>query len=273
MKIFNILVAGILLSTGLNAQSTEKNQQLVVPLNEPGKPYKLDVHLTMGSITVNAYDGKDVIIDIVSERKRKDDDGEEKNGMKRISSSDNVDITAEQNNNKVSVYSNRPNRGVKLIIKVPKNASDIKLSSTNDANIIVNDVSGALEITSTNGFINLFNVSGSVVANTVNGKVLVTFKSIDPKAAMAFSTLNGNIDITFPADLKANIKAKSDRGQVYTDFDVTVDKSQQPKTTKTNEGNMYRITVEDWIYAKVGGGGPEMMMKNMNGNIYIHKAK
>src|SRR5215475_1534421 len=34
------------------------------------------------------------------------------------------------------------------------------------------------------------------VANTVNGNVVVTFRSVDPQAPMAFSTLNGRIDVT-----------------------------------------------------------------------------
>ncbi len=36
---------------------------------------------------------------------------------------------------------------------------------------------------------------------------------------------------------------------------------------------MYRINIEEWVYGKIGGGGPEMMMKTMNGNIYIRKMK
>jgi hypothetical protein len=36
---------------------------------------------------------------------------------------------------------------------------------------------------------------------------------------------------------------------------------------------MYRINVDEWVYGKISGGGPEMMMKTMTGNIYIRKAK
>jgi len=30
---------------------------------------------------------------------------------------------------------------------------------------------------------------------------------------------------------------------------------------------MYSVKIEDWVYGKIDGGGPEMLMKNMNGNI------
>ena len=65
---------------------------------------------------------------------------------------------------------------------------------------------------------------------------------------------------------------KSDRGDLFTDFDIDVDKN-QPKTNRTAQSGMYRVTVEDWVSGKINGGGPEMLMKNMNGNIYVRKAK
>jgi hypothetical protein len=36
---------------------------------------------------------------------------------------------------------------------------------------------------------------------------------------------------------------------------------------------MISLKIEDWVYGKIDGGGPEIMMKNMNGNIYIRRAK
>ncbi len=89
---------------------------------------------------------------------------------------------------------------------------------------------------------------------------------------MAFSTLNGNIDVSFPATLKANVKLQSDHGEMFTDFDMEADKA-QPKVNRTSGQGLYRINVESWVYGKINGGGPQLMMKNMNGNIYIRKTK
>ena len=161
---------------------------------------------------------------------------------------------------------------VNVTIKVPQSEATLKLSTINNGDITVSNVSGELEVSNTNGPIHLNNISGSAVANTVNGEITVTFKSIDAKAAMAFSTLNGNLDVTFPATFKANVKLKSDMGEMFTDFDIDADKT-QPKSNRTNQNGMYRINVENWVYGKINGGGPELMMKNMSGNIYIRKAK
>jgi len=273
-----IKIAGILmmagatmLTTRLWAQGNDK-QQLVVPLSSPGKPYKLDVGLINGSITVTGYEGKDVIIDIQSDEDKGGKAGEDRvNGMRRLSGGNNMDVQADENNNQVNVHGDGRKKTT-LVIKVPQNDVNLKLSTINDGNIIASNVSGELEIINVNGFIKLTNISGSVVANTVNGKVEVTFKTIDPKAAMAFSTLNGNVDVTFPASLKANVKLKSDRGDIYTDFDVVAD-PHKPNVTRSSKSGMYSLKIEDWVYGKIDGGGPEIMMKNMNGNIYIRKAK
>lgn len=273
------------------AQNETKDQQLVVPLSEPGKAYKLNVSLLNGSIKVVGYEGKDIMIDVKqgSERVRKNknkedgfdvnvnintkhDRGEQSNGMKRINAVTGLDVSARENNNTVTVQSDSWKGAVTLTIKVPSNNGTLKLHSTNDGDISVTNVSGELEITNTNGSIFLTSIAGSAVANTVNGAVTASFKSVDPKAAMAFSTLNGNVDVTFPSTFKANVKLKSDIGEMFTDFDMEADKN-QPKVNRTSQSGMYRVNIENWVYGKINGGGPELMMKNMNGNIYIRKAK
>jgi hypothetical protein len=45
-----------------------------------------------------------------------------------------------------------------------------------------------------------------------------------------------------------------------------------PKTEDKIEPGMYRIKKDDWVYGKINSGGPEMMMKNMQGDIYVKKA-
>jgi len=270
IKIAGVLLMAMLFTTPIWAQDSEK-QQLTVALSDPGKPYKLDVDLLSGSINIIGYEGKDIVIDAETSG-RKHHSKTASNGMKRLSGGGNLDITAEEKNNKVTVSSETYSSPITLTIKVPQNGVTLKVSTTNNGNITVTNVSGEMEVTNTNGGIRMSNVSGSVVANTVNGPVVVSFKSIDTKAAMAFTTLNGNVDVTFPAGLKANVKLKTDEGEIYTDFDVITD-PRKPVVTRTVEKGMYSLKMDDWVYGKIEGGGPEMMMKTTNGTIFIRKAK
>jgi len=262
-----LFVLAILLTGTAMAQ----DKQLTVQLTDPGKAYKLNMHIIEGSIKIVGYDGKDIIVDAEQDT-TKSNRNHNSNGMRQINAGNNLDLTAEENNNTVDISSGSSKRSTTITLKIPQSNVTLNVGTINNGSLTVTNVSGQLELSNVNGPITATGISGSLVATTVNGSVIVTFKTVDPKAAMAFSTLNGNVDVTFPADLKANLKLKSDRGEVYSDFDVDVDKS-QPKVSKTTEGHMQRISIEDWVYGKIAGGGPEMMMKNMQGNIYVRKAK
>jgi hypothetical protein len=269
MKFTGLVLFSLLAGSASFGQSGS-TESLTVPLSSPGKPYSLKVHLVTGSIKVVGYEGKDVIVN-VTPRKNDDDDksGDTKNGMKRISVSGGFEVTAKEADNTVTINTGNPNKALDLELKIPQDVK-LKLGTVNDGEVTVENVSGELEVNNVNDKITLTNISGSVVANTVNGDVTVTFKTIDPKAPMAFSTLNGDVNVTLPADTKANLKLKSDNGDVFSDFDIDIDKS-PAKIDKTTEPGMYKIKKDDWVYGKINGGGPEIMMKNMQGDIYVKK--
>ena len=284
------------------SMQTSEKEELVVPLSSPGKPYTLDVNLVTGSIEVNSYSGKEIMIDVSPGREinkrgesrearmisrkdgskmymdvRVDVDNERRkssrdtiDGMWRITPKFNYEVTATEKDNYVTVQ-NGAMKNVHLTLKIPQGVK-LKLHTVNNGGIDVSDITGELEISSNNGAIHLTNISGSVVANTINGNITANFTSVDPKAPMAFSTLNGNVDITLPAGTKSNLKLRSDRGDVYTDFDVAIEKN-EPQLDHKNGTSMYSIKLGDWINGKINGGGPEIMMKNMQGNIYLRKAK
>jgi hypothetical protein len=267
-----LILSGQVMAKQATTATADQKDQLVVPLSEPGKPYKLHVGLINGSIKVIGYEGKDIIIDITSEDKRKTKDRGESGGMKRITAGNGMDVTVQEKNNAVTINTDSWKGSVNLVIKVPSTQATMHLSCINDGDLVVDNVSGEFEVSNSNGGVTMTNISGSAVVSALNHNIKVSFKSVDPKAAMSFASLNGNIDVTFPATFKANVKLKTDRGDMYTDFDLDADKT-QPAPKKTNDGKTYRISLENWVYGKIGGGGPELMMKNMNGNIYIRKAK
>jgi hypothetical protein len=257
----------------LSAQ-TKHHEEMVVPLSEPGKPVTLEAHLLDGSIKVVGYDGKDVIVTVyMDSSKDEHDEDAESEGMKRINSGGGMDVRIDERDNTVHINTGNMNRKlVALLIKVPQNTARVNVGTVNNGDISVTNVSGKVEIGNVNGGITATGISGSVVANTVNGDVIVKFKTVDEKTAMAFASLNGKIDVTLPADTKANLKLKSDNGEMFSDFDIAVDKV-TPKIETNNEEHYHQIKIEDWVIGKLNGGGPEIMMKTTFGSIYIRKAK
>lgn len=276
VKLMSFVVLLMAVGGRLAAQTTAPApapaaQELTVPLSEPGKPFTLEARLFDGSITLQTYEGKDVLITIHTEKDDEKSDDNEGGGMKRIGGG-TLDFSAEEHDNAVSIHAPMSSKLKGITIKIPQGSTKIVLGTVENGDIEVKDVSGEIEISNVNGSISATGISGSVVANTVNGEIIVKFKSIDPKAPMAFTSVNGKIDVLFPADAKANVKLKSDRGEIFSDFDIAVDKT-QPKVEKSSEDHYYSVKIEDWVYGKLNGGGPEMMMKTMMGSIYIRKAK
>ncbi len=264
IKQVGLLVFILMLTAGLKGQGL--NEQLVVPLSNPNQPGLLEVGLIKGSITVKGYDGDTVIIN--SESTEKKVSKKTSNGMTKISGG-SLDLRAEERNNKVSIHSNSWKNAIDLVIQVPKNFS-LKLSCINKGRLLVEDVNGEMEVSNINGSIDMLNVSGSVVANTTNGHIKVVFSKVSPETNMAFSSFNKNVDVTLPANIKANIKAKTDGGDIYTDFDMDIDKRKPVVEKGDNNGN-YKVKIEQWTYGKINGGGPEIMMKSFNGDLYIRK--
>jgi hypothetical protein len=249
----------------------ESKEQLTVALSEPGKPATLKVDIVSGSIRVVGYAGKEVQIE-ASSPARRDEESPRANaqGMKRIVNS-GFELTARESGNRVVVETDGHHRNISLVIRVPTQCA-LDLSTVHNGNVTVENVSGAMEISSVHGGITLTNVSGSVVANTVHGDLVVKFREVTPNAPMAFTTLHGDVDVTFAGNIKASPKIKSDRGEIFTDYDMVIDKRPQKEEKRTETG-VYKVSIDEWIYGKINGGGPEMLFKNMNGNIYIRKAK
>jgi len=268
MKKIRIVLITLLciIMLGVIGQETQK-QQLVIPLTNPGKPGFLKLGGINCSILVTGYDGKEVIV-LAYSKNGMTKISETKNGMKKINAS-SMSIEAEEKDNRIDISSGFSNEGVTFEVKVPFNFS-LELSTVNDGEIKVENVNGEISANNVNGPITLNKVSGLVSASTINEDIIITFDKVTPDSPMAFSSLNGNIDITFPASIKANLKIKCDRGDILTDFDVELSKERKVNNETNNKG-VYKVSIDEWVYGKINGGGAEYSFKNFNGDIIIRK--
>jgi len=239
-----------------------------VNLSDPSRPALVKASLVSGGITVKTYDGKEVVVDA---RARNRESAHSDSNMKRIIVSP-TGLSVEEENNEVRISTDSYMRPIDLTISVPVHTS-LKLSAVNSGDIVVTGVDGELDVNDVNGSVTLNNVSGSALAHALNGRVLVTFNRINQKP-MAFSSLNGDIDVTFPADLKANLSLKSDRGEIFSDFDVQVQASAPQQTVEDSrkDGGKYKVKIDKTVHGTIGGGGAELQFTNFNGSIYIRRA-
>ena len=91
---------------------------------------------------------------------------------------------------------------------------------------------------------------------------------------MSFTSLSGSIDVTLPAGAKARLKMKTNSGDIYSDFDITMEPGAKPVTTDDRKaGGKYRVHTESTMYGAINGGGPEITLTTFSGNIYLRKKK
>jgi hypothetical protein len=274
-----LVTLGLILVTSsmASAQNQSQNQngnEFTIPLSDPTKRGKLKAHLNYGSITVKGTGRKDVLVHYSGESEEENDDrghnhgNKSRDGLKRVSGG-GMDLEASETNNYVKVQSDSWNHKMTLEIEVPS-GFDLEVHTYNDGDLMITNVQGELALTNYNGEITALNISGSVIATTYNGEIKVTFDKVADNTPMSYSTYNGDIDITFPAAMKASLKMKTEQGEIYTGFDMSVTSS-GPKKVEDKRSGYYKVVIDDWKKGDVNGGGPEITMKNYNGDIYVRK--
>jgi hypothetical protein len=356
-RIANILVAAVLAvatcGAALAQAKEEPPDRAVVPLSKPGQPAKVEVSVMRGSITVRAYEGKDIIVEartrekalsglagyyggrgawavvpppappeppvpaaapapavgvtkeveetlartladqerlarrvtgqaerarelygqyVQDEKTRRDEKEKKIAGMKQLGGSSSG-LAIEEQDNVVEISTQSWKAATDLVIQVPVTTS-LEIRSNMDGSVAVEGVSGEVDVNNINGPVTVKNVSGNTLVHTVNGDIIVALTRVAADKPLSFSTMNGDIDVTLPADAKASLKMKSEQGEIYTDFDINL--TRQPARSETperSEQGKFRITFDKSLYGLVNGGGAEASFNTFSGDIFIRKRK
>jgi hypothetical protein len=246
----------------------QNTDQITVPFSDPARPGSVEVALLQGSIVVKGTNRKDVSIqgapgtDLSRTRTV-----EGPPGFRRLTQPAGFNV--EEKDNEITLSVSPFTRNFDLHMEVPAK-TNLHLSSMNGREISVEDVEGELEISNLNGAIVLKNVGGSVVAHSMNGSVMAVVTRVTPEAPMSFTSMNGSVDVTLPTGIKANLKLRSDQGDVFTDFDFHVIQGARPEVRK---GNRFSIDLNRSIYGTVNGGGPDIELRSFHGTVILRKAK
>jgi hypothetical protein len=252
-----------------------QDNPITVAFSDPSKPGTLKMHLLQGTIAVKAGSGRDMVITPRSRgsqnnrNRQRSSSSPTTEGLHRLDAISNG-LSVEEQNNIMTVSAGLNH--VDLQIEVPTR-TNLQLKVVNGGGMTVEGVDGEIDVHNDNGSITLTDVSGSVLADSLNGKVVATLKRVTPQP-MSFVSMNGSVDVTLPADTKANLKLRTDHGDVWTDFDVQMRPgSQLTVVDARRSGGPVRINVDRSFLGTINGGGPEIELRTMNGSVYIRKAK
>ena len=222
-------------------------------------------------------------------------------GLRRLSQPAGLAVTEE--NNVMTISNGRLSGGSDVELQVPAR-TNLKLNTVNGNQVLVELIEGDIEVTALNGSIVLTDIAGAAVVHATNGEVKVTLRQVTPQKPMSFTSFNGDVDVTLPANAKANLKMRTDHGEVLTDFDVKIEQRppqtttgvvprlrivpepspgqtprvyvqppQPPQPPQPGRGGPFRVELDSSIYGSVNGGGPEFELRTFNGDIYLRKGK
>ncbi|HEY2323003.1 MAG TPA: DUF4097 family beta strand repeat-containing protein [Thermoanaerobaculia bacterium] len=140
--------------------------------------------------------------------------------------------------------------GVDYVIRAPKSVR-VHIETHTGVKIHVANISGAVWVKNVNGIIDLDNVTGSVTVDSANGSVVyeTIFK---PANEIQISTINGNVELSVPADSSFRWAGQTLRGDFYTTI---------PSTGRF-AGPMFRGAVN-------GERGPQLSTTSLMGNVYV----
>jgi len=265
-----LALAGLTVGLCALAGAQDTGDRIVVPARNTTHPRVVEASVTHGSITVKVYNGKEVIVQSGSDSRKEKDKDKDKDRM--VDGLRRIDMPArgfsiEEEDNVIHIRASSA-QSQNLVITVPVDTS-LQLKSTHGT-IMVDGVHGEVEVSDTNGEIELTNISGTVVADTTNGSIKVSMVRVDPNKPIAFSSINGTVDVTLPADLKANMKLRTNRGEVWSDFDMKLTGG-QPTTTGGGNNGRFKLEFDRTIYGTINGGGVEANFRTINGKILIRK--
>ncbi len=240
----------------------------------------LALYNTWGSVTVEGYNGNEVIIEVEQtiHANTAEDLQKAKKEFKAgfIQNADSVVVYTEAPQNNRPGYRNGYNQWqgyyveLNYTVKVPNNIN-LHTTNVNNGSISINNVYGLLNVKNVNGGISITNAKGATQAHTVNGSVNATYLAV-PVDASSYHTINGKVEVTYPAAYAGDVQYKSFNGQFYTDFDNVQGVATQPEVTKNkgNGGTTYRINKNRRL--RIGSGGKLTTFETLNGNIYLKKS-
>ena len=258
-----LALTGIILAVCPLAEAQDTGGRVVVPARNSTRPRKVDVNLMQGNVMVTVHAGKDVIVEQGPIRQR---EPRESGGMRRIDLPSRG-FTVEEEDNVITVR-NRLSPNGNLVIFVPADTS--LTARSHNGNIEAEGLRGEFDVQTNNGKIVLSHVSGTVVAHSLNGEITVSMDKVEANKPLSFSTLNGPIDVTLPADVKANLKLNTHRGEIWSDFDIKLGGGATTQPNTTQDGK-FRVTMDRNLTGTINGGGVDASFYTLNGKITIRK--
>jgi lia operon protein LiaG len=270
--------------TIVSSQTYMRAQDYKIPV-ENTKDIKLTLDDFMGSLPIEGYEGKEIIITPTVFSPENTSLPAKSKGLKQVypygTDNTNLGLDVEKNGNQVHITCLAPLfRKAEYKIRVPNNlALKIESGCERQAKISIRDMNNEIEITAClsinlkniHGPLVLANINGDITVEnltsvkdepisiaTISGNIKIQVNELTAKQPITITTISGEIDLSLPVKTSANLVISTISGGVYSDFDL----SGNNKQGKKGESNVNTL---------LNGGGFDLTLTTISGNIYLRK--
>ena len=244
---------------------------LVVIAQDFQKSYRLaqdsrvSVKNVSGAVIVKGYDGESIVV----------------TGIKEGRDRDQITIEDLSNGGNVEVKVRYPehcncNASVRFEVKVPRSinydydafssvSGDVEVdgaagtlrAKSVSGNVRIKDANGTIDAKSVSGEVHVEKASGAVNAKSTSGNVRVDLVRVDGTNRMEFGSVSGNVNVSLPAGVGAEIEMSTMSGSLETDFPITIEKKEY------GPGRSAR--------GRVGDGARTLKMSSVSGNLNLRR--
>ncbi len=226
---------------------------------------RVSIKNVSGDVIVKGYDGDAVTVTGYKEGRDRD-----KLEVEDLSDGNHVDISARYPKNCNCEAS------IRFEVKVPRNLNlNYDAFSSVSGNVEVDGARGTVHVKAVSGDVKILNAqgaihadsvsgdvhveraSGSVSAKSVSGDVKVNLQNIDSDEAMEFTTVSGDVNVSMPSNLGAEIDMKTLSGDLQTDFGITVEKREHGPGKSA--------------HGRLGEGSRRVKMSSVSGDVKLLK--
>lgn len=151
--------------------------------------------------------------------------------------------------------SNTDNNDVEVDFTIKLPAGVDFVGRTVNGDLEADNLGADADVSTVNGSVDV-TAAGHVEATTVNGSIRASMGRSDWESIAKFTTVNGGITLTLPANLNADVRAETVNGDLETDFPLTVTGRFGPRHLR----------------GTIGSGGRSLELSTVNGSIHLRKA-
>jgi hypothetical protein len=257
------IIAGLILLTSVKVIAQE-NKNFTFPVKGNAAETWLVIENLSSDIKIEGTSGSEIKI----EAKNYKGLPEKAKGLKPLSATGpentGIGLSMKQEGNKISLSgAHREADNADYVMYLPKNLKlKIDYNSWQAGDVVIKGMAGEVEAKSQVGDLEFIDVTGPIVAHTLSSDLEVTFTSLSSTSPTSLSSTSGDIDVTLPASVKGTFKMATVSGGVYTGFDFDFGE----------DANIKRVGGQN-ATGKLNGGGVEVSLKTVSGDIYVRKAE